>query len=280
MNWTEICIKVNTADCDTAAAICETAALGGIYIEDYSDLEQGAEEIAHIDLIDEELIAKDRLKAIIHIYVSEENSAEEALQYIHERLSASGIKAEITLSGFQNALSSFARHHCALNSCHLTYPPKILLLLLLLNKSSDSRCETRVESRALAKLSLAFCGLDAEFMTAVGVVDFNFSGSRYIKSFRGSLMRLDLSHFFTPYKIMNPIYRNDNESDYLFFTGTSKTERKRPSRIAPFSATPRSLQASWNFSITSRPNSVRVISLPLKRMTALTLSPPARNLRA
>ncbi|MEE1103139.1 MAG: hypothetical protein U0L21_03225, partial [Alistipes sp.] len=41
----------------------------GFYVEDYSDLEQGAREIAHIDLIDEELIKKDRDTAIIHIYI-------------------------------------------------------------------------------------------------------------------------------------------------------------------------------------------------------------------
>ena len=44
--------------------------------EDYSNLEQEAWEIAHIDLIDEELLNKDRTKGIIHVYISpEENPA-------------------------------------------------------------------------------------------------------------------------------------------------------------------------------------------------------------
>ena len=49
----------------------------GIYIEDYSALEEETMEIAHIDLIEASLLQKDRTKGIIHIYISpEENPAE------------------------------------------------------------------------------------------------------------------------------------------------------------------------------------------------------------
>ena len=58
MDWTELCVTVAAADTDRAAAIAAMAAPHGLYIEDYSDLEQGAREIAHIDLIDEELLAR------------------------------------------------------------------------------------------------------------------------------------------------------------------------------------------------------------------------------
>ena len=70
MNWTEITIKVAGKDTDLAAAIANMTVPYGIYIEDYSDLEQGAMEIAHIDLIDEELVKSDRTHSIIHIYLS------------------------------------------------------------------------------------------------------------------------------------------------------------------------------------------------------------------
>ena len=60
MNWTELCITVKNEQTDLAADICNMALRSGIYVEDYSDLEQGAREIAHIDLIDEELLAKNR----------------------------------------------------------------------------------------------------------------------------------------------------------------------------------------------------------------------------
>ena len=58
MNWTEIKVSVPLEFTDTAAAIANMTVPYGIYIEDYSDLEEKAEEIAHIDLIDEELINK------------------------------------------------------------------------------------------------------------------------------------------------------------------------------------------------------------------------------
>ena len=69
MNWTEICISIPQEFCDTASAIANMTVPYGIYIEDYSDLETAAWEIAHIDLIDEELINKDRKTSIIHIYL-------------------------------------------------------------------------------------------------------------------------------------------------------------------------------------------------------------------
>ena len=96
MNWTEITVAVANKDTDTAAAIANMTVPYGIYIEDYSDLEQGAEEIAHIDLIDEELVAKDRDTSVIHIYISECDNAAEALEFLKERLTAEGIgyKAE------------------------------------------------------------------------------------------------------------------------------------------------------------------------------------------
>ena len=46
MNWTEIKIKVPTAATEQAAAIANMTVSHGIYIEDYSDLEEKAEEIA------------------------------------------------------------------------------------------------------------------------------------------------------------------------------------------------------------------------------------------
>lgn len=95
MDWTEIKIKVPTADTDEAAAIANMTVSHGIYIEDYSDLEQGAWEIAHIDLIDEELLQSDREHSIIHIYLSKEVNPTESIEYITERLTALGIEHEV-----------------------------------------------------------------------------------------------------------------------------------------------------------------------------------------
>lgn len=91
MNWTEIKMSVPTEKTDEAAAIANMSVPYGIYIEDYSDLEQGAMEIAHVDLIDDDLIIKDRKTSVIHIYVSETDNAFEKLAYLKERLNASHI---------------------------------------------------------------------------------------------------------------------------------------------------------------------------------------------
>ena len=58
MDWTEVAITVDAADVDRAGDIAQMVVPYGIYIEDYSHLEEEAWEIAHIDLIDEELLKK------------------------------------------------------------------------------------------------------------------------------------------------------------------------------------------------------------------------------
>ena len=95
MNWTEIIIKVPTEYTSQAEDIANMTVPYGIFTEDYSDLEQGAMEIAHIDLIDEQLLAKDREKSLIHIYLDEYANAAEALSYLQEMLTASKIPFEI-----------------------------------------------------------------------------------------------------------------------------------------------------------------------------------------
>lgn len=91
MDWTEICLEIATEDTDNAAAIANLSVPYGIYIEDYSDLEQGAREIARIDLIDEALLKKDRARSIIHLYVDPADNPAETLLFLRERLTAAGI---------------------------------------------------------------------------------------------------------------------------------------------------------------------------------------------
>ena len=94
MNWTEITVSIPNEFTESAAAIANMTVPYGIYIEDYSDLETSAWEIAHIDLIDEDLINKDRENSVIHIYISECDNAAEALEFLKERLTAEKIPFE------------------------------------------------------------------------------------------------------------------------------------------------------------------------------------------
>ena len=102
MDWTEVKINVDAKDVDKAGDIAQMVVPYGIYIEDYSDLEQAAWEIAHIDLIDEDLLKKDRSKAVVHIYISPEENPAEAVAFLSERYNAEGIKHEIDLSVCRN----------------------------------------------------------------------------------------------------------------------------------------------------------------------------------
>lgn len=97
-NWSEIAITVDTKDIETAGNIANMVVPYGIYIEDYSDLENEVMEIAHIDLIEESLLNSDRTKAIIHVYVNPHENPLEAVSFIKERLDSENIKYEINIS--------------------------------------------------------------------------------------------------------------------------------------------------------------------------------------
>ena len=86
MDWTDLQISVPVKDIETASAIAQMVVPYGIYIEDYSDLMEEAPKIAHIDLIDEELLTRSRDTAIIHIYISPEQNPGEAIAYLTARL--------------------------------------------------------------------------------------------------------------------------------------------------------------------------------------------------
>lgn len=93
--WTEIKISIDCNDIDKAGDIANMVVPYGIYIEDYSGLEDEVMDIAHIDLIDEELLSKDRSKAFIHIYLEPDVNPAEALAFLSERYNAEGISHKL-----------------------------------------------------------------------------------------------------------------------------------------------------------------------------------------
>lgn len=99
MEWTEVSITVPIEKIDAAGDIAQMVVPYGIYIEDYSTLEDEVEEIAHIDLIDEDLLSKDRTKGIVHIYISPEDNPVEAIAFLKERYTQANIPFEIASSG-------------------------------------------------------------------------------------------------------------------------------------------------------------------------------------
>ena len=91
MDWTDIIINIASKDVDEAAAIAQMTESRGLYIEDYSTFDEDIKLFGPVEVIDEELLAKDRTKAKIHVYVSpEENPAEFSL-FLEEKLTHAGI---------------------------------------------------------------------------------------------------------------------------------------------------------------------------------------------
>ena len=101
MEWTDIRITVPQRFAETAEAVATMVANGGIYIEDYSDLEQQAWEIAHVDLIEQELLDKPRDVVIVHLYLAPDENPAEVLPLLKERLEAAGIPYQLDTAGIE-----------------------------------------------------------------------------------------------------------------------------------------------------------------------------------
>ena len=101
MEWTDILLTVAKSDADNAEAVATMIAEGGIYIEDYSDIEQQVAEIAHVDLIEQELLDKPRDRVIIHMYLEPGASPVETLALISARMEAAGIAYTVETEGVE-----------------------------------------------------------------------------------------------------------------------------------------------------------------------------------
>ncbi len=92
MQWTDIKIitdkKFEEIFDFVSAEVCPM----GVQIEDYSDLEAQVEEIAHIDLIEADLLEKDRNEIIVHHYISPELDAQNARLTLESRLDELGVE--------------------------------------------------------------------------------------------------------------------------------------------------------------------------------------------
>ncbi len=95
MEWTELVVTAARADAQTAEAVATAVCDGGLYIEDYLDLESGVHEIAHVDLIDEELLAKPRDEVKIHLYVSPQHNAADVVQRLQSMMLAAGVHVQL-----------------------------------------------------------------------------------------------------------------------------------------------------------------------------------------
>ena len=101
MEWTDIKITVPKASAEAAEAIATGISGGGIYIEDYSDLEAGVRLIAHVDLIEPALLAKDREHVTVHLYLAPDENPAEVLELLRGRLAAAELPCELAAEGVE-----------------------------------------------------------------------------------------------------------------------------------------------------------------------------------
>lgn len=101
MQWTDIQTIVSAKYAEVAEDIATGISGGGIYIEDYRDLEAQVQEIAHIDLIDEDLLNKDRTKVIVHLYIAPDENPAEIVELMKDRLARAETPYEMQLVGVE-----------------------------------------------------------------------------------------------------------------------------------------------------------------------------------
>lgn len=99
MGWTEIVVEIPSEKVDIASSIANMVVPYGIYIEDYQNLEFEVESIAHINLIDDELLKKDKSKALIHIFIKPDENPAEAISFLTQRFDCENIASKIITKG-------------------------------------------------------------------------------------------------------------------------------------------------------------------------------------
>lgn len=95
--WVQIKVSSASKDVEKVSAVMSMIS-NSLMIEDYSDVEQDLDGV-YGDLIDEELLTKDRTVASVSAFVPDDTSPAESVSFIKERLSAEKIDFDVELSG-------------------------------------------------------------------------------------------------------------------------------------------------------------------------------------
>ena len=97
MIWTQLKVSGRLPDLENISAIVSMID-PSIMVEDFSDIEENLMTV-YGELIDESILSADREAISVSIFVPEDKNYNEYVAFIKERLDASEINAEITLSG-------------------------------------------------------------------------------------------------------------------------------------------------------------------------------------
>ena len=95
--WTQIKVTSDVKDLDSVTAVMSMVT-NSLMIEDYSDAERLLDGV-YGDLIDEELLKKDKTTASVSAFVGADAAISDHVAYVRDRLASLGIKADIELDG-------------------------------------------------------------------------------------------------------------------------------------------------------------------------------------
>ena len=95
MEYIEVTVTLPSQWAQTGVDIAEMTEIGGIYLEDYSDM-MDCELVKAINLVDEELLNKDRSTAVMHLYFEKDANLAGAMEFIEGRLGAEGIEYTVS----------------------------------------------------------------------------------------------------------------------------------------------------------------------------------------
>lgn len=101
MEWSDIIIQVPQNMAETALAVATAISNDGLYIEDYSDLEEQVLAMAHIDLIEQNLVNQPRDIIKIHMYVSPDEPSSRMVERMHHALLEAGVDYSLRIEGVQ-----------------------------------------------------------------------------------------------------------------------------------------------------------------------------------
>lgn len=96
MTYSEIIFTVDSKNKEIASDIVGMLNCGGIYIEDYTDLEDDP-TVKQVGIVDEALLEKDKTKVLLHVYADEHTSVENCLAFVSDRFSSESITYEVEI---------------------------------------------------------------------------------------------------------------------------------------------------------------------------------------
>lgn len=96
MTYSEIVFTVDSKKKEIASDIVGMLNCGGIYIEDYTDLEDDP-TVKQVGIVDEALLEKDKTKVLLHVYADEHTSVEDCIAFVSDRFSSENITYEFEI---------------------------------------------------------------------------------------------------------------------------------------------------------------------------------------